>query len=62
MLRILAYPSLGSLADARRTAGLDALQQLQLGEEIERAKDRGPTDAKVSLLGFGDEIVGGEVA
>ena len=41
---------------------VDTLQQLQLGEEVERTENRSPADAELLLLGLGDEVVGSEVA
>ena len=39
-----------------------ALDEAQLDEEIERPKDRRPTDRETPLARLGDEIGGGEVA
>jgi hypothetical protein len=41
---------------------VDALQDLQLGEEVEGTEDRRPPDAEVARLGVLDEVVGREVA
>lgn len=41
---------------------IDTLEQSKVREEVERAEDRGPADAKLAGLGLSDDVVGGEVA